>query len=217
MKALLVMLSLLLYSAICAAQINITLLHQLIDNSKSEHSRQSGLRDKHALSTAIENANAAQSAHLQSSYQQLKKKFSALGMAIELMQVSDEAPAILNQISADQANIILACQKNPALSLLAIETQIDLVDRAGLLLRYLYGLALSTGELGAMSRSDRVMLISFAIHELRQISLTLSGLSKTLAAYSFDKSSGSGFLDMSPIDKQIASYILLKVKQLKKN
>lgn len=217
MKALLVTMSLLLYSLVCSAQINITLLHQLIDNSKSEHSRQSALRDKHSLSTAAEGVNASQSSQLQNTYQQLKKKFSSLGMAIELMQVSTEAPAILNQISADQMQIISTCQKNPSLSLLAIETQIDLVDRAGLLLRYLYGLALSTGELGAMSRSDRLMLISFGINELRQISLVLSGLNKTLSAYTNLSSSGAGFLDMSRRDKQISSDILLKVKQLKKN
>jgi len=217
MKAVMIMLSLLLYGLICSAQINITLLHQLIDNSKSEHSRQGSLRDKHSLSTATESANAAQSSRLQSTYQQLKKKFSTLGMVIELMQVSSDAPAILNQISADQMQIILACQKNPALSFLATETQIDLVDRAGLLLRYLYGLALSTGELGAMSRSDRVMLISFGINELRQISLILSGLNKTLTAHINGRSSVTGFLDMSPRDKQISSKILLKVKPLKKN
>ncbi|MDN3586160.1 hypothetical protein QWY86_05750 [Pedobacter aquatilis] len=217
MKAVMIMLSLLLYSLICSAQINITLLHQLIDNSKSEHSRQSSLRDKHALSTASESANAAQSLQLQSTYQQLKKKFSTLGMLIELMQVSSDAPVILSQISADQTQIILACQKNPALSFLAIETQLDLVDRASLLLRYLYGLSLSAGELGAMSRSDRLMLISFGIDELRQISLILSGLSKTLSAYTYSRSYGTGFFNMSPLDKQLSSKILLKVKPLKKN
>lgn len=217
MKAVMIMLSLLLYSLVCSAQINITLLHQLIDNSKSEHSRQSSLRDKHALSTASESANAAQSLQLQSTYGQLKKKFSTLGMLIELMQLSSDAPAILNQISADQTQIVLACQKNPSLSFLAIETQLDLVDRAALLLRYLYGLALSSGELGAMSRSDRVMLISFGINELRQISLILSGLNKTLIAFSYSRSHGTGFLDMSPLDKQLSSKILLKVKPLKKN
>lgn len=217
MKAAMILLSILLCNFICSAQINIALLHQLIENSKSEHSRQSSLRDKHAISTATEGANASQSSRLQSSYQQLKKRFSTLGMAIELMQVSSEAPAILSQISADQTQIIAACQKNPSLSLLAIETQIDLVDRAGLLLRYLYGLALSTGELAEMARSDRLMLISFGINELRQISLILSGLNKTLTAHTNASSSGTVFLDMSPRDKQISSDILLKVKQLKEN
>ncbi|RZM20643.1 MAG: hypothetical protein EOO88_35580 [Pedobacter sp.] len=217
MRALGIMLSLLFFGIICSAQINITLLHQLIDNSKSEHSRQSALRDRQALSSATETANAAQSLTLNNTYQALKKKFSTLAMVIELMQLSADAPGIIKQISADQMQIVSICQRNPALSLLAIDTQIDLVDRAQLLLRYLYGLSLSTGDLGAMSRSDRLMLTSFAISELRHISLILSGLKKTLAAYAYKKSSGAGFLDMSPRDKQISAEILLKVKQLKKN
>lgn len=218
MNRLVLMLSMLFFSLICSAQINITLLHQLVENSKSEHSRQRALMDKHAQSSAIESANAAQGSTLKSTYLSLSKKFSAVGMVIDLMQLSAEAPGILRQISSDQLQIFSICEKKPALGFLAIETQIDLVDRSQLLLRYLYGLALSTSELGAMSRSDRSMLISFAINELRQISLILSGLKKTLLAYhSSARSIGGFFLDMSPKDKQITSQILSKLKQLKKN
>lgn len=218
MNRLVLMLSLLLFSMMCSAQINIALLHQLVENSKSEHSRQRTISEKQAWVSAMESANAAQSSTLKSTYLSLRKKFSAVGMVIDLMQLSAEAPEILKQISSDQMQIFSICQKNPALGFLAAQTQVDLVDRSQLLLRYLYGLALSTSELGAMSRSDRSMLISFAISELRQISLILSGLKKTLLAYhSLASARVSAFLDMSSTDKQITWQILSKLKQRKNN
>lgn len=217
MREVVMMLSGLLCSTLCLAQINVTLLHQLIDNSKSEHSRQTMLRDRQATSSAVEALNAMQAGKLKTTYQALRKKFSALGMGIEAMQIGLEALPVLKQISTDQSAIVSLCAGQPALVLLSIETQTDLVDRAQLILRYMYGLALSSGALGAMSRSDRAMLTDFVVSELRTISLILSGLRRSLQAMNTsDLKNGRGLLDMVERDKQISRDILLKVKQLKK-
>ncbi|MFC3560178.1 hypothetical protein [Pedobacter jamesrossensis] len=200
---------------LCPAQINVALLHQLIDNSKSEHSRQINLRDKQAISSGVENLNALQAGKLKTTYQDLRKKFSAVGMGIETLQIGMEALPLLKQISADQSTIISLCLSKPALALLSIETQADLVDRAQLLLRYMYGLALSSGELGAMSRSDRAMLTDFVVSELRAISQVLSGLKRTLQAlHALDVNNTRGLSDMFERDKQISRDILSKIKQL---
>ena len=217
MKAWILSFSILLCSMLCSAQINVALLHQLIENSKSEHSRQTSLRDKQGISTSIEGLNASQSGRLKSVYQDLRKKFSAVGMAIESLQISTQALPLLKQISADQLAIVSLCSQKPALALLAVDTQVDLVDRSQLLLRYIYGLALSTGELGAMSRSDRAMLISFVLGELRGISVILSGLKVSLMALdAMSERPEAGFSNMLDRDLKLSENILLKVKQLKK-
>lgn len=217
MRSAMVLLSALLCSMLCSAQINVALLHQLIDNSKSEHSRQTMLRDKQGVSSSVERLNAIQAGKLKTTYQDLRKKFSALGMGIQALQITKEAIPILNQISADQSAIISLALSKPALVLLSIETQSDLVDRAQLLLRYMYGLALSTGELGAMSRSDRAMLTDFVVSELRAISLILCGLKRSLQALTaIEKKKGRGMMDMFERDKLLSKDILLKVKQLKR-
>ena len=217
MRSGVMLLSVLLCSMLCSAQINVALLHQLIDNSKSEHSRQTMLRDKHASSTAVEGVNAVQAGKLKTTYQELRKKFSAVGMGIQALQIGVEALPILRQISADQSIIVSLCAGKPALALLSIETQTDLADRAQLLLRYMYGLALSAGDFGAMSRSDRAMLTDFVVSELRTISLILSGLKRSLQALnSSDLKTVTALADMFERDKQISADILLKVKQLKK-
>lgn len=217
MKACTLLLSALLCRLICSAQTNVALLHQLVDNNKSEYSRQITLRDKHATSSALEELNLNQTKRLKNTYQDLKKKFSTVGMAMEGLQIGLEALPVLKQISADQLTIVFICQSRPVLAVLAVDTQTELVDRAQLLLRYIYGLALSSGNLGAMSRSDRAMLTDFVVTELKSISLLLSGLKKSLKALnSRDAKTTAGFMDMLQRDKQISQDILLKVKQLKK-
>ena len=81
----------------------------------------------------------------------------------------------------------------------------------------MYGLALSTGELGAMSRSDRAMLKDFVVSELRAISLILSGLKRSLQALTaIEAKKGRGLMDMFERDRQLSKDILQKVKQLKR-
>jgi len=199
------------------AQINVALLHQLVDNSRSEHSRQTELRGKQAISSATEEINRSQASQLKTTYRDIQKKFSAVGMAIEGIQIGMEAIPLVDKISADQQKLIQLLRASPGLSLLAISSEIDFADRSQMLLRYLYGLILSAGELNAMSRSDRQMLTSFVISELHSISLNLSGLVNALtAAKRKIKPAAKLFSDAGMRDKQLASSILSRLKQISK-
>ncbi|WP_316806846.1 hypothetical protein [Pedobacter agri] len=199
------------------AQINVALLHQLVDNNRSEYSRQTELRGKQAISTATEEINRSQASQLKTTYRNIQKKFSAAGMVIEGVQIGMEAIPLVDKISGDQQRLMQLLRDSPGLSLLAIESEIDFADRSQMLLRYLYGLILSAGELSAMSRSDRQMLSSFVISELHSISLNLSGLvNALLAAKRNIKPAGKLFSDAGKRDKQLASTILSRLKQINK-
>lgn len=199
------------------AQINVALLHQLVDNNRSEHSRQTELRGKQAISTATEEINRSQASQLKTTYRNIQKKFSAAGMVIEGVQIGMEAIPLVDKISGDQQRLMKLLRESPGLSLLGIESEIDFADRSQMLLRYLYGLILSAGELSAMSRSDRQMLSSFVISELHSISLNLSGLvNALLAAKRNIKPAGKLFSDAGKRDKQLASSILSRLKQINK-
>lgn len=199
------------------AQINVALLHQLVDNSRSEHSRQTDLKERQAISSANEEVNRSQASQLKTTYRNIQKKFSALGMAIEAVQIGMEAVPLVNHILSHQEKLISLCKQVPALSPLVIEGQLDFADRSQMLLRYLYGLALTIGDLNAMSRSDRQILSGFVVSELRSISLNLSGLLNTLnAAKRKIKPEIVFFSDAAQKDKQLAASILSRLKQLRK-
>ena len=97
-----------------------------------------------------------------------------------------------------------------------METQVDLVEKSDKLLRYLYGISLSIGQINAMSRADRHILSTFVVDELRNISLLLSGLKLILRNASVQfRSLNPGFFDAVRKDKALANEILLQIKQIK--
>ena len=216
MKSARIMLLLMAISFSCFSQVNVALLHQLIDNSRSEHSRQSELRDKQGLSAASEASNNLQQGWLKTTYRNNAKRFSAIGLTIDAVQVGQEALPLITKIAAEQRTVLSLCADDPLLIVLAMDTQADLVDRSVKLLNYLYGISLSIGQINAMARADRRILSGFVVSELRTISLMLSGLSTTL------KSAGKKFHSRGPIfsdtgkkERQLIDQILSQIRQLK--
>jgi hypothetical protein len=200
----------------CFSQVNVALLHQLIDNSRSEHSRQSELRDKQGLSAASEQSNNLQQGWLKATYRNNAKRFSAIGLTIDAVQIGQEALPLISKIAAEQRTVLSLCADDPLLMVLAMDTQADLVDRSVKLLNYLYGISLSIGQINAMARADRRILSGFVVSELRTISLMLSGLSTALkSAGKKFHSRGSIFSDTGKKERQLIDQILSRIKQLK--
>jgi hypothetical protein len=198
------------------AQLNVALLHQLIDNSRTENLHQVELRDRQALSAASEETNNKQQSWLKDTYRNNAKRFSALGLTITVVQIGMEALPLIGRISQDQQEVLSLCRHHPGLIPLAVETQVDLVEKSDKLLRYLYGISLSIGQINAMSRADRHILSTFVVDELRNISLLLSGLKLTLRNASVQfRSVNPGFFDVVRKDKALANKILLQIKQIK--
>jgi len=198
------------------AQLNVALLHQLIDNSRTENLHQVELRDRQALSAASEETNNKQQSWLKDTYRNNAKRFSALGLTITVVQIGMEALPLIGRISQDQQEVLSLCKHHPGLIPLAVETQVDLVEKSDGLLRYLYGISLSIGQINAMSRADRHILSTFVVDELRNISLLLSGLKFILRNASVQfRSVNPGFFDAVRKDKALANEILLQIKQIK--
>lgn len=197
------------------AQTNVALLHQLVDNSKSEHKRQIELRDQQASSSATEEINRSQMSNLKSKYRDIQRRFSMLSTAVNALQVGIECAPIIDKISQDQQKLFRFCQDDPLLIAMAIQSELDLLDRSQMLLRFAYGLMVSVGDLNAMKISDRRMLLGFVLDELRAISSLLNGL--VIAVNSYKLNAGrtlSLFPSMFDRDRQAASSALSKLKQL---
>lgn len=88
------------------AQLNVALLHQLIDNSRTENLHQVELRDRQALSAASEETNNKQQSWLKDTYRNNAKRFSALGLTITVVQIGMEALPLIGRISQDQQEVL---------------------------------------------------------------------------------------------------------------
>jgi len=198
------------------SQINIPLLHQLVSESKSEHKVQTTARNRQAEVSANEELNKSKMAKLKEQYRDLKARFHSLGLAIDAVQIGIKATPIINEIKEQQSIIYSQAQQNPLLLPLALETEKDLVNSSRLLLNYLIGLCISLGDVNQMKPSDRKMLFSHVIDELRVIAGTSKGLAVTLTNAN-RKMSLNPFSNWINEDKRLVNEIKRKIAVLKNN
>lgn len=202
----------LLQHAFC--QLNVELIHQLVAESKSEHSRQEEVKNKQAITSANEEVNKTQLSKLKTKYRELQNRFHTVGLAIDAAQIGLEASPVVSEIIRHQNIIYQLASDNPILVILAFQTEKDLAGRARMLANYIVGLALSIGDINQMKASDRKILFSHALTELRLI----EGASKGLVAAMFHasrKRSLNPFANFIEQDKQLVDNILRNADFLK--
>jgi hypothetical protein len=199
------------------AQTNVALLNQLVSESESEHDRQTSARTGQATVTAHESVNKSQMTTLKTTYRNIQNRFHTLGLVIDAAEIGLEAAPLVNEIIRQQQLIVAQCRNNPVLILLAINSEADLADQANLLADYCAGLILSFGDVNQMKASDRKMLFSYVVTELRRIDGASRGLLTTITNFNNGLNSKSlnpfsGFINQ---DKNMADDIIRNAKSLK--
>lgn len=205
------------FSSPAHAQLNVELLHQLVQHSKDEHSRQETARNRQALTSANEEVNRGEMGKLKTRYRELQSRFHTLGIVLQGLSMGIESAPIINDIIAQQRRIIGIASDHPEFALLALDTEKDMVDRAIQLGRYLTGLFVSIGDLNQMKASDRRILFSHVIAELRAISGASRGLANTMY-YSTRRrllQSMNPFADFINEDKRIVESILRRLEDFR--
>src|ERR1700743_1008863 len=160
--------------------IDIIGMHQLIDQSKDEHTQQVGARNSQATITANEQANLTLLAKLKNIYRTLQQRYNTLGMAINIADIGIYATPMVEQIVSYQAQIIKLTEKNPAIAFLGVRTETEFVEKAESLLGYVAGLSVSLGDINQMKASDRKLLFDYVITQLSQIKELSGNLVNTL-------------------------------------
>jgi hypothetical protein len=219
MKCLLIFLSL-FFNELCFAQvstIDVIGMHQLIDESKSEHTKQVDARNNQATVNANEAANLTLLARLKNVYRTVQQRYNALGTAITAVDIGLEAKPMVTQIINYQSQIIALAEKNPAIIALGYQTEIEFVEKAESLIGYVTGLTLSIGDVNQMKASDRKMLFDYVIYQLSRIQ-QLSGNMLILLQYN---NLASVLKALNPFqsyinqDKSMINNILQNAKYLK--
>jgi hypothetical protein len=197
--------------------IDVVGMHQLIDQSKNEHTQQVNARNNHATVNANEQANLTLLGKLKNMYRTLQNRYNTLGTAINVANIGIEATPMVEQIISYQGQIVKLVEKNPAVAVLGVQSEIEFVEKAEGLLGYVAGLTLSIGDVNQMKASDRKLLFDYVIQQLSQIqelsgnlvnTLSYSNLSSLLRALN----PFQNFVDM---DKNMAEDIIQNAKYLK--
>jgi len=197
--------------------IDIVEMHQLIDQSKNEHTQQVNARNNQATVNANEQANLTLLAKLKNVYRTLQQRYNTLGTAITVAGIGIEAEPMVKQIISYQGQIVKLVEKNPAVAVLGVQAEIEFVEKAEGLIGYVSGLNLSIGDVNQMKASDRKLLFDDVIQQLSQIQ-ELSGNLVNMLRYSNLSSllrSLNPFQNYVDMDKNMAGDIIQNAKYLK--
>lgn len=172
------------FRGICqVSTIDIVGMHQLIDESKSEHQKQVDARNQQAINAANEQANLTLLQKMKNMYRTLQQRYNTLGTAINIAEIGIYATPMVKHIIEYQAQIVQIVEKNPAVAILGYQTEIEFVRKAEALSGYVTGLTLSLGDINQMKASDRKLLFDYVLSELSSIQ-NLSGNMLGLLQYS---------------------------------
>src|ERR1700761_5923146 len=197
--------------------IDVVGMHQLIDQSKNEHTQQVNARNNQATVNANEAANLTLLEKLKNMYRTLQQRYNTLGTAINIAEIGIYATPVVEQIISYQGQIVTLAEKNPAGAALGIQTEIEFAEKAEALAGYVTGLTLSIGDVNQMKASDRKLLFDYVIQQLSKIQelsanmvniLTYSNLSTLLRSINPFQS----FIDQ---DKSMVESIIQNAKYLK--
>ncbi|MGZ3943304.1 MAG: hypothetical protein ACXVJB_00105 [Mucilaginibacter sp.] len=184
-RLLLLLLPFAFYLSPCFAQqqvIDVVGMHQLIDESKDEHTQQVKAKNQQAVNTANEAANETLLTKLKNMYRTLQQRYNTLGTLITIADVGLQAEPMVKQIVSYQGLIVQQVEKNPAVAVLGAQTEIEFVEKAEALSGYVAGLVLSIGDVNQMKASDRKLLFDYVIQQLSKIQ-ELSGNMLILLQY----------------------------------
>lgn len=166
MKALLFLIAMNLVLPV-QGQINVSLIHQLVEDSKREYVRQQEARTGQARNAANEDINKNLMASAREKYQAIHNRFAQLGWLLDGVGLITEARPLVNAITENQEMIFRYCQTDVRLIPLALSAEEVFVQKSLTLMNYLIGLSAVIGDLNQMKASERRMLFRHALDELR--------------------------------------------------
>ncbi|GAA4331787.1 hypothetical protein GCM10023149_37780 [Mucilaginibacter gynuensis] len=197
--------------------LDIVSLHQLVNESISEHKLQEKARDRQRLVVTNEQANLTMLTRLKITYRTIQNRCHLLGTALDATRLGSEAYPLLLRISRDQQEILQLAAQNPTLTGLGFRSSIQFVDKAESLIRYITGLLLSAGAINQMLASDRKVLFDYVLAELHMLQGTSSNLLHMMQSARLSNiwQQVNPFQDYIDADKSIASDIIRHAKYLK--
>lgn len=197
-----------------AAQVNVALLHQLVEESKSEYNLQKQAKTNQGRNAVNEEINNNLVNSVKEKYRIVQERFAKLSVVIDAIGIGTTAEPLVNSIIDNQQQIVYYCQQDQSLLFFAIETEKLFVERSYSLMNYLLGLSASIGVVNQMKVSDRRILFQHIIDELRDINSISYRTSKSLQ-YHLERTIGvNPYLEYVSTEMALVEEIILNAKAL---
>lgn len=203
-----------LFSLNAYSQINIPLLHQLVEDSKNEHKKQSEAKENQAKNAINEEVNKNMLNQVKNKYKVVQQRFAKLTIAFDAVGIAVSATPLVRSIIDNQQQIIYYCQMEPTLIPFALETERVFATKSHSLMNYLIGLSASIGELNQMKVSERRILFQHILNELRDINQLSWSASRTLSSYLQRTRGSNPYVDYVKDELRLVDEIMANIKTL---
>lgn len=197
-----------------SGQINVPLLHQLVEDSKNEHGQQLEARENQTKTALNEEVNRNMLGRVKEGYRTVQERFAKLTLVFDAVGIANSASPMVRSIIDNQQQILFYCQMDPTLLPFAFETEKLFVSQSHSLFNYLIGLAASIADVNQMQVSDRRILFGHILHELKRINLLSLGASRSLESHLKRKGGGNPYRDYVREELVLVDEIMSNIKIL---
>ena len=141
-----------------------------INATMKEHDRQKEMRQKQTVNASVETINQSQWTDFKDKITKVQDRLRIVSFAIqaiptgvamsrEITKITDNQTAIINEISTAPYSIITV-----------LPSQVQFVDDLQMVTRLVAGIILSYGAINQMEKSERKILLDYALGEVKAIS-----------------------------------------------
>ncbi|MCG2793377.1 MAG: hypothetical protein L6262_07530 [Weeksellaceae bacterium] len=141
-----------------------------INATMKEHDRQKEMREKQTLNATVETANRTQWNNFKDKITKIQDRLRIVSFAIQAIPTGIAMSREITKITNNQTAIINEINDAPYSIIALLPSQVQFVDDLQMVTRLVTGIILSYGAINQMEKSERKVLLDYALGEVKILS-----------------------------------------------
>jgi hypothetical protein len=141
-----------------------------ISSTMKEHDRQKEMRQKQTLNATVETANQSQWKDFKDKVTKIQDRLRIVSFAIQAIPTGVAMSREITKITDNQTAIIDEINTAPYSIIAVLPSQVQFVDDLQMTARLITGIILSYGAINQMEKSERKILLDYALAEVKTLS-----------------------------------------------
>ena len=138
-----------------------------INATMKEHDRQKEMRQKQTLNATVETANQSQWKNFKDKVTKIQDRLRIVSFAIQAIPTGIAMSREITKITNNQTAIIQEINTAPYSIIAVLPSQVQFVDDLQMATRLITGIILSYGAINQMEKSERKVLLNYALGEVK--------------------------------------------------
>ncbi|WP_126652228.1 hypothetical protein [Chryseobacterium aureum] len=141
-----------------------------INAAMKEHDRQKEMRQKQTANATVETANQSQWKNFKEKVTKIQDRLRIVSFAIQAIPTGIAMSREVTKIKNNQTAIINEIGSAPYSIIAVLPSQLRFVDDLQMVVRLITGIILSYGAINQMEKSERKILLDYALGEVKTLS-----------------------------------------------